>query len=292
MSASYFFDGFIHLMYLVFTSHWQLSMEDIGLETLSNPPTTKSSLVTDNNDLDHALLCALSGTRNTPTEDFSYAVTHILSILQQRRPKFDEEILDREFCPCHTPEQKLVKACVEIIAMLRQNPRYSIQKLSESLQRARITTATSDTNTQNRMFEAIFAIVLTLTHIATPSKDTALSSAFWIDKQGAHFPAYRSVAWEMVSRPIDEMLGSLGETLSIGMVPDDREISGDQSALDKLHVSTLNAVALKEIAGMQFIWVDSITAHLDLNPHVPALHLFRCPSYCKLMSTDESFFSL
>ncbi|KAL6692954.1 hypothetical protein J3F84DRAFT_381179 [Trichoderma pleuroticola] len=142
------------------------------------------------------------------------------------------------------------------------------------------------------MCEAIFAVVLTLTHIATPSKDTALSSAFCIDKQGAHLPTYRSVPWEMGNRPIDEMLGSLGEILPHSVVSDNREILGDQSSLDKLHVSTLNAAALKRIAGMQFIWVDSFTAHLDLNPHVPALYLFRCPSYCKLMSTDESFLSL
>ncbi|KAL7918380.1 hypothetical protein ACQKWADRAFT_304301 [Trichoderma austrokoningii] len=267
-------------------------MEDIELETLSNPPSASVSLVADINDLHHALLCALSGTRNLPTEDLDYAVTHMLFILQQRRPKLNEEVLDSEFYSCCTPEQKLLKTCVETIAKLRQKPRYSIQKLSESLQRARITAATSNIIAQNQMFEAIFAVVLTLTHIATPSRDTALSSAFYIDKQGAHFPAYRSVSWKTVSRPIDEMLGSLGETLPIGKVPDGREMFGDQSALDKLHVSTLNAAALKKIAGMQFVWVDSFTAHLDLNPHIPALYLFRCPSYCKLMSTDESFLSL
>lgn len=213
MSISYCFDGFINLMiFSPVTS--KLRMEDIGLETLSNPLTANVSLVTDINDLHQMLLCALSGTRNSPTEEFSYAITHVMSILQQRRPKFNEEVLYHEYYPCTTPAHKLVKACVEIIALLRQNPRSSIQKLSESLQKARIIVATSDTNAQNKIFEAIFAVVLTITHNATPSKDTALSSAFWIDKQGAHFPAYRSVPWETVSRPIDEMFGSLGETLN------------------------------------------------------------------------------
>ncbi|KKP06322.1 hypothetical protein THAR02_01567 [Trichoderma harzianum] len=268
-------------------------MEDIQLDTLSsNPPSANVSGVTDINDSHPALLYALSGIRNSQTEEVSYAITHILYILQQRRPKLDEEVVHPDFYPCNSPSQRLVKACVEIIASLRQNPRYSIQTLLENLQKERIIETTSDKDTQNKMSEAIFAVVLTLTHIATPSKDTALSSAFWIDKQGAHFPTYRSVTWEMGNRPIDEMLGSLGEILPRSMVRDNREILGDQSALDKLHVSTLNAAALKRIAGMQFIWVDSFTAHLDLNPHVPALYLFRCPSYCKLMSTDESFLSL
>lgn len=46
-------------------------MEDIVLELLSNPPNADVALVTDIDDLDRALLCALSGTRNPPTEEFS-----------------------------------------------------------------------------------------------------------------------------------------------------------------------------------------------------------------------------
>jgi len=57
-------------------------------------------------------------------------------------------------------------------------------------------------------------------------------------------------------------------------------------------VSGLNADALRTVARMQFTWVDSISAHLDLNPTIPAVYLFRAPSFCKLQSTSNSLLSM
>ncbi|KAI9671545.1 MAG: hypothetical protein M1817_003597 [Caeruleum heppii] len=92
---------------------------------------------------------------------------------------------------------------------------------------------------------------------------------------------------------MDELLRALGETIPqhIAMSPDHGRNEDEQPNL-KFQVSCLNAATLTSIAGIQLIWVDTISAHLDFDASVPALYLFRLPSFCRLQSGDDSFLSI
>ncbi len=68
--------------------------------------------------------------------------------------------------------------------------------------------------------------------------------------------------------------------------PVSKESSGLRQS--KLFVSNLNASTLQDLAHIQIIWIDTISAHLDFDPTIPSVKLFRLPSFCKLHMTVDS----
>ncbi|KAK4156153.1 hypothetical protein C8A00DRAFT_30965 [Chaetomidium leptoderma] len=155
----------------------------------------------------------LSGPNTTTQDDESRAaVARILLNLRQKRSRLYED-LHQHFHPSLNPWDRVAHACCEVVCLIRENPRQSIDQLLERLQKLSV------------------------------------------------------------------MVPSSGPRLVV------------LSTKCFFHVSVLNAAALKAV-GVRLVWVDSLTTHLHLDPEIPALYLFRSPSYCILQASETAFLSL
>ncbi|PVH69156.1 hypothetical protein DL98DRAFT_474102 [Cadophora sp. DSE1049] len=119
---------------------------------------------------------------------------------------------------------------------------------------------------------------------------TSGSNNFKIAVQSRQSSLKSSVPAEKAERPLDELLRACaGMFSSRSQIQKLDEWNGSQDHLErKIQVSYLNAHVMKTLANMEFIWVDSISAHLDFDPTTPSVSIFRCPSFCKLHQSEES----
>lgn len=244
-------------------------------------------------DAELQLLRLLSGT-DLKESKFPCAVAHTISLLQQKRPLL-QQYLHHQFHPSLKERERLCLFCCEVIRRIRDNPRHSLHLLSQNLQHDRVIPSSETEEDSCKALEAIFASIMALSRVAVPSTQTDLAASFQIDTQGANYPSYASVDWAKADRPLHEMLRCLGETLPRRVTVADEaslELPRGVEAARFFHVSKLNAAVLKKLTNMQFVWVDSITAHLDFNPQIPALYLFRSPSLCEAQLSGNSFLAL
>lgn len=57
--------------------------------------------------------------------------------------------------------------------------------------------------------------------------------------------------------------------------------------VDALATPNLNYYTLVRVAGLEIVWVDSISLHLDFDRKKKTLKLFRLPSFCALLCHDD-----
>lgn len=175
----------------------------------------------------------------------------------------------------------------------RLTPGISIHKLTQVLIRDQVfheATTPQDTVMQRQF---LFSVIGWLTGLYIPSS-VPEATIFRIEDCGAKYPKRTSVDIGKAQRPMDELLFAFGE-----MLPR-REMTaaeGDvkyvtESSFLKFHVSFLNAATLKLLAKINLVWVDTISAHLDFDPTIPALFLFRSPAICALQATQNSILSV
>ncbi|KAM3446483.1 hypothetical protein MY3296_009630 [Beauveria thailandica] len=119
---------------------------------------------------------------------------------------------------------------------------------------------------------------------------TSGSNNFKIAVQSRKSSLKSSVPAEKAERPLDELLRAcVGMFSSTSQIQKEDARNRSQDHLErKIQVSYLNAHVMKTLANMEFIWVDSISAHLDFDPTTPSISIFRCPSFCKLHQSEES----
>lgn len=147
----------------------------------------------------------------------------------------------------------------------------------------------SNPSAQGLVFNAIGWISM----LYQPSRGlmrTPGSNNFKIAVQSRQSSVNSSVPAEKAERPLDELLRACVSIFSSSsQIQNEDGRNGSQDHLErKIQVSYLNAHVMKTLANMEFIWVDSISAHLDFDPTTPSVSIFRCPSFCKLHQSEES----
>jgi hypothetical protein len=164
----------------------------------------------------------------------------------------------------------------------------------QTLRHDGILKAPNDPQHENRQKHLVFSALGWLNHLYKPAAIVA-EDLFYVETSGEHYPTQPTVALARAQRPVDELLRALGHRIplpgptsqvppSTGNYPDDPEV--------KFHVSRLNAAVLRSIANVKLVWVDTISAHLDFDPTIPALFLCRCPSFCQSQAAQSSILSL
>ncbi|KAJ3496059.1 hypothetical protein NLG97_g2940 [Lecanicillium saksenae] len=170
---------------------------------------------------------------------------------------------------------------LSIVRLIKQLQADSVFRNDEGLH--------SNLGAQGLVFNAIGWISM----LYQPSRGlvrTPGSNNFKIAVQSRQSSLRSSVPAEKAERPLDELLRAcVGMFSSSSQTQKDDERNGSQDHLErKIQVSYLNAHVMKTLANMEFIWVDSISAHLDFDPTTPSVSIFRCPSFCKLHQSEES----
>jgi hypothetical protein len=178
-----------------------------------------------------------------------------------------------------------------ILETYRANPSISLNRVLQQLSKSVIkepTTPDEQTLTRQYLFAALGTATLLYVPAPAPAK-----CCFEIDSQGAKCFTQTTVAMTLASRPPDELLRVLGEVLPRAVTPltDCLQAPGRDAPI-KFHVSILNVATLRYLADIEIVWVDSIGAHLDFDPTIPALYLFRMPSFSKLHETNGSILSM
>lgn len=240
------------------------------------------------NSVEQRFLRCLSG-QQTGSDHHLHVISHLRYMVEKQHGQTDD-YLHSQFCQDRLPFDRFLEACCATVYKIRENPKSSLNKVLLSLQEKEVFMSTEDANKQRQIKLWLFSILLWTTHVATPSSIS--STKFLVDRQGAKYPSTSILESEQAQRPLGIMLRGLGESLPRFRQGSDGQGATNTSLVPKFQVSSLNAMALKEVGGMKFVWVDSISAHLDLNPSIPALHLFRVPSFCETQAHDDSLLSL
>ena len=277
------------------------NLSEAGLGTLTvrrgrqhhRPPTPMSE------ELDPAeivLLELLAGRETTgSTSEGLHVIKHIRTLIYTAERERYEQDLYPNFRPNEESYQRLIWLNCEVIRKLRGNNSISIFRILQSLQQDSILLSTNHPDDLSRMKNMIFSIIGWLSHLYVPiQKALPGNPTFRIDPQGARYPGRTAVSTEKAQRPVDELLRGFGETLPRrgSRLGHGDERSTSEMALLKFQVSNLNAATLDSLAGIKLVWIDSISAHLYFDPTIPALYLFKAPSFCKLQSFDGSFLSM
>ncbi|KAI1311977.1 hypothetical protein F5Y03DRAFT_261378 [Xylaria venustula] len=222
---------------------------------------------------------------------FAYFVERMRSLICTGRESEYLPVLHPEFEADQTPFQRLFRLLCSILRIARATPATSIQRLRQRLSQDEVLLDTCNPADVLLQEDLLFSSIGWLTCLYLPSQRLD-SDTFRIETAGAKYPPRTSINIAKAQRPMDELLSAFGETVPLGRAAAQQTKNDPYSASVKFHVSCLNAATLQSIAKVKFIWVDTISAHLDFDPTVPALYLFRSPSFCKLQATEDSILAL
>jgi hypothetical protein len=198
------------------------------------------------------------------------------------------QMLDRAYHPTCGDKDRILWTLCAVIVIFRAEPTISISRLAVRLVRESVfRLAAGDNDLPIR--QCLIFLIGWCSLLFIPSRNISLG-VFDLDPQGSKCFSRTSITLESAQRPIDELLRSFGELLPKKR----RDITHTTEAPGslKFHVSNLNIVTLKKLAGVKVIWVDTISAHLDFDPTTASLFIFKIPSYCKLNSSKDTFLSM
>lgn len=189
---------------------------------------------------------------------------------------------------------KCLRLSCDLADCLRESRSSSIKRLIVALQEKGMLVPGDDLNTDPNAQHLIFDTTGWISMLFTPSRYNGRndgSNNFKVAAEGNNNPSKSKVSIEKAGRPLDELLRSFGNLLPTRHAPKphrERQHNGDS----KFHVSFLNVATMKILAGMELVWVDSLSSHLVFDPTVPSLSVFKCPSFCRLQSSDDSLLSM
>jgi hypothetical protein len=198
-------------------------------------------------------------------------------------------ILCSEYHPDEPDLTRIIHSFRDIILSYRQQENLSINRALQGLVERGVFRAFTTPEEEAIAKQCIFSAVGIASRLYSPTP-VQRQGHFEINTQGARCFTRNAVDINLSARPIDELLRALGQILPRA---DWRMPTNDDPRQPsvKFCVSSLNADVLKNLANVHIIWVDSIAAHLEFDPIVPALYLFRLPSFCKLHNTGDSILS-
>ena len=185
---------------------------------------------------------------------------------------------------------KVIQLCSEVASVIREHGGISISKLVQKLQLRKVLREGDDLPGDSIAQSLIFYSLGWLSLLYVPAK-RARSNDLRIVIQSTKSAIRSNVAAEMAARPLDELLRSFGDLLpgEIGRRASNGHTYAQESTPSmKFRVSHLNVATLQDIANIQITWVDSLSAHLEFDPTIPSLSLFKCPSFCKIHQSPDS----
>jgi hypothetical protein len=199
-----------------------------------------------------------------------------------------DRLFHAEFVLRNEAFEKAVQLCSEVAELLREHGGISINKIIQRLQLKDVFRKDPDLCEDPIAQSLVFSSLGWLSLLYIPSKRAHFND-LRITIQSTKSAIRSSVAMEMVSRPLDELIRSFGDIL-----PRKSRRSGSnghmwtQESTIKFEVSYLNMATMKDMANMKIIWVDSLSAHLEFDPTTPAVSIFKCPSFCKFHQSEDS----
>ena len=222
----------------------------------------------------------------TTEDELSY-----LKLVQHRTKTWEtvyENVLHANFQSTSPFEDRMLLAIAAILEIYRLRKGISINRALKQLVEDKVIRDSTKNGHTDTLEQWVLAAIGAATLLLHPS-DTHEIGHFDIETSGAKSFSQRSISKSLASRPLYELLRGFGEVLpkSPGINSQFKSQSDDQvdplSARPKsFQVSYLNAATLHYLAGIKIVWVDCIGSHLSFDPAVPALSLFKVPSFCNL----------
>lgn len=220
-------------------------------------------------------------------EFYAYSL-HLKSLVDGKWTEELDAVFHSEYALLGTPFKKAMQLCSEVAEILRANGAVSISKIIQKLQLKGVFREDEDVPNDPFAQNLIFSSLGWLSMLYLPSK-RARSSDLKITIQSSKSAIRSNIAPEMTSRPLDELLRSFGDLLPKKIAKSSSNGQGYvQETSTKFQVSHLNVATMKDIANMQIVWVDSLSAHLEFDPAVPSMSIFKCPSFCKIHQSEDS----
>jgi len=214
-------------------------------------------------------------------DGLGYLIKDFRRLLTAQRSSYHDELLHPELGKNQELFERLLQLMCSVMVINRQSIGICIQKLKHRLVDDRVLQMSKDPEVEMKQQHLLFSVLGWLTRLYTPAP-TPEPGHLSIITNGAKYPARTTADITKVHRPIDELFRAFGESL-----PQRNTDRKDDIHL-KFHVSCMNVATLTSLAKVQLIWVDTISAHLDFDPTIPALYLFRTPSFCHSQSSQDA----
>ena len=229
--------------------------------------------------------------------DDSEARAYLLHFKSLADEKWTSEIDSLFYAEYELPGEsldKIIQLSAEVASVIRKHGGISICRLVQKLQIKGILCQEDDLSGDPFARSLIFNLIGWLSLLYIPARRIR-SNDLKIVIQSDKSAIRSNVATEMAARPLDELLRSFGDLLprSIARLPSKSQSLAEESIpATKFQVSHLNVATLRDIANMQIVWVDTISAHLEFDPTIPSLSLFKCPSFCKIHKSPDSILAM
>jgi hypothetical protein len=203
------------------------------------------------------------------------------------------QTLQPTYYPSCTEFHRILWALCAMMTILRADYNMSIPRVLQRLTQDGVFQIGSGPSSDSKAKHCLISLIGWCSLLFIPSR-TITDGTFDIDPQGAKCFTQSSIQLENAQRPVDELLRSFGELLpKRRTILEIDTINATKTDFNmKYHVSNLNVATLKQLADVKIVWVDAVSAHLDFNPTIPALCIFKAPSYCKLHTSNEAFLPL
>jgi hypothetical protein len=242
----------------------------------------------------HELLELLTGSK-TKTVDigFEYFLERLEYLFMMHSSRHYEQLLCADFAAGELISGRILNVICAVIRIHILTPGVSIDKLVQRLVEDNVFCQPLSPSDEDKQKIFLFSILGWITCLYLPSP-LSNATTFRIETSGSRYPQHLELDAAKVQRPFDEFLSAFGQTLPGGYtVGRDINSSTDDSHSKNLRfqVSSLNAATLKNVANVGIVWVDTISAHLDFDPTLPALYVFRSPAFCTLQAADSSILS-
>ena len=245
-------------------------------------PIAQNNVVGSNAPRRKFFLELLTGSRTKPEESSGceYLIERVKTMIDAHRDCGYPLLLHADFENDQAPFERFLQLLCAIMNLSRNTPGISIHKLRQRLVEDRILRVPDTSADELSQKYLLFSSVGWLTCLYLPS-DCFDQNKFGIETASAKRPQRTSIDVAKAQRPLDEFLSAFGEMLPPEKTAAREPRSNTDVDTIKFHVSCLNAETLESIGKIRIIWVDTIIAHLDFDPTLPALYLFRSPAFYK-----------
>lgn len=220
-------------------------------------------------------------------------LAHFSSILEGRWHTVFDSFLGPSLPATDGPTAKAMQFCCKLIVVYRDLGNPSICRAIKRLQQDHVFVADDDLCSRIEVQQLVFNAIGWISLLYVPDR-TLGTNSFRVQITSKNSEIKPSVTREQAQRPLDELFRSFGDVLprSQRRMSGLAEQSSDHAGAKKLLVSCLNMATMKTLAGMEIVWVASPSAHLEFDPTIPSISIFRCPSLCKIQKSPVSIMAL
>ncbi|KAJ2985403.1 hypothetical protein NUW58_g5547 [Xylaria curta] len=216
-------------------------------------------------------LQALTGQQNACNNNEALvAIRHLQSMITSVQETNIVNNLRPQFYPQEDNMSRVLRFLGAVGFVIQQDNNASIEKVMRKLSSDVVKGNESrQAGNESELVLALFGALGWMTLLYLPSGGVQpLADKLSIEPKCATSSSRHSISVNYAQRPFVELARAFGPLLPAA-VPAFTDHDGEQQqkpTKTKLYISTLNASTLQGLAGMQFIWVDTVAAHLILIP--------------------------